>query len=299
MFIARIVFFRLHESPRYLVHAGRPREALESLQLISQFNGTELDLDLDDVKDEPIQSHGSHDVEEGDTNAEDTAPFLARASMRPPLPDFDHEELSDRTTEGRAPSPTQGYHSTAPSPAKEDSPNLSQSPPRSPRLARPRPPIDSRQSLSRSSLLSRRASIYGSEPKGKLDWLKRPILNWVRRVAYVLQPKWFRTTIIVWTIWLTMSLGIEVDAPTKSKLELIILPLPAYTMFNVFLPKLLESRGADDASQPKSLKDTLWDVVIFTLAGCPGPLVRLVSQRHIFTPYKTISALFFRLAHGW
>ena len=51
MFLARIVFFRLHESPRYLVHAGRAQEALESLQMISRFNGSELPLDLDDVND--------------------------------------------------------------------------------------------------------------------------------------------------------------------------------------------------------------------------------------------------------
>lgn len=53
MFLARMVFFRLHESPRYLVHAGRAQEALENLQLISRFNGEELPLDLDDVDDRP------------------------------------------------------------------------------------------------------------------------------------------------------------------------------------------------------------------------------------------------------
>ena len=51
MFLARIVFFRLHESPRYLVHAGRPQEAIESLQMISRFNGDELSLGLEDVRD--------------------------------------------------------------------------------------------------------------------------------------------------------------------------------------------------------------------------------------------------------
>jgi hypothetical protein len=51
MFLARILFFRLHESPRYLVHAGRHREALESLQLISRFNGSDITIDLEDVDD--------------------------------------------------------------------------------------------------------------------------------------------------------------------------------------------------------------------------------------------------------
>jgi len=59
-------------------------------------------------------------------------------------------------------------------------------------------------------------------------------------------------------------------------------------MFNVFLPKLLEmgeaKAGKDDdisavdaaaaiAAERKSLEESLWDVVIFTLGGCPGALV--------------------------
>lgn len=47
----RVIFFRLYESPRYLVAAGRPTEAMENLQLISRFNGEELDLSLRDVRD--------------------------------------------------------------------------------------------------------------------------------------------------------------------------------------------------------------------------------------------------------
>ncbi|KAF9439932.1 MFS general substrate transporter [Macrolepiota fuliginosa MF-IS2] len=51
MFLARIVFFRLPESPRYLVYAGRPHEAVKSLQMISKFNGSDLKIELDDVAD--------------------------------------------------------------------------------------------------------------------------------------------------------------------------------------------------------------------------------------------------------
>ena len=56
MFLGRILFFRLHEPPRYLVHAGRKQDALESLQMISRFNGSELALDLEDVEDH-IRAH--------------------------------------------------------------------------------------------------------------------------------------------------------------------------------------------------------------------------------------------------
>jgi len=51
MTVLRVIFFRLYESPRYLVSAGRPTEAMENLQLISRFNGDELDLSLRDVRD--------------------------------------------------------------------------------------------------------------------------------------------------------------------------------------------------------------------------------------------------------
>jgi hypothetical protein len=62
MFLARMVFFRLHESPRYLVHAGRPQEAVESLQLISRFNGSEFSIALEDVDDHhPVAGPKSED----------------------------------------------------------------------------------------------------------------------------------------------------------------------------------------------------------------------------------------------
>lgn len=42
-------------------------------------------------------------------------------------------------------------------------------------------------------------------------------------------------------------------------------------MFNVYLPKLLEKRLGVVESGGK--QRVLWDVVIFTLGGCPGALV--------------------------
>lgn len=43
-------------------------------------------------------------------------------------------------------------------------------------------------------------------------------------------------------------------------------------MFNVYLPKLLETGSSDDTST-KSLEHSLWDVLIFTMGGCPGAIV--------------------------
>ena len=45
-------------------------------------------------------------------------------------------------------------------------------------------------------------------------------------------------------------------------------------MFNVYLPKLLETRPGANTGVPQTLEDSLWDVMIFTIGGCPGALVR-------------------------
>src|SRR5882757_1981752 len=78
MFIARMVFFRLHESPRYLVHAGRHQEALESLQLISRFNGSELSLELEDVDDRLPSNSEVH----APSSARERVPILPNSSSQ-------------------------------------------------------------------------------------------------------------------------------------------------------------------------------------------------------------------------
>ena len=49
-------------------------------------------------------------------------------------------------------------------------------------------------------------------------------------------------------------------------------------MFNVFLPKMLEMHpggAVPGETEEKSLEGTMWDIVIFTIGGCPGAIVRL------------------------
>ncbi|KAJ7250029.1 major facilitator superfamily domain-containing protein [Mycena haematopus] len=165
MFVARIVLFRLHESPRLLVHAGRPAEALEVLQLIARFNGAPAlagELGLADV--------------------DDTAKVV----------------LDDEEDDGV------GYEA------------------------------------------------IGGSGKGYVpQWAQR----WFARVQMVLVPEWRRTSLLLWAAWCGMAL--------------------AYTLFDVFLPKLLESSGT------KTIEEGLWDVLIYTIGGCPGPLL---GARLILTP---------------
>jgi hypothetical protein len=342
MFLARMVFFRLHESPRYLVHAGRAQEALESLQLISRFNGSELPLDLDDVDDNRPPP------------CDAAAPFLAdspvneRQNLTHEAPHRRNEIIFDAgaldpsnepsmATQSSAdflqngPIGTKNYHSTGESPNSLDGqghtfatpaaenpptterglnvrptvytnitpdvaefkdvpPETSPSSPYPPTSvqshARPRPRphsgTNSRYSR-RESVISRRGSLYEVKQKvgGILPrWIRKPLWAWLDRVSMVLSPEWIKTTLLMWTVWFAVSLGVlAFHGSCKCMYSIMFLPVPAYTMFNVFLPKLLEtSAGSQDGVEtPKTLEDTLWDVVIFTLGGCPGPIVSFTS----------------------
>ncbi|KAH7915443.1 major facilitator superfamily domain-containing protein [Hygrophoropsis aurantiaca] len=294
MFLARIVFFRLHESPRFLVHAGRHQEALESLQLISRFNGSEIPLELEDVDDRRPTDPNSHpasgerapflppqqtfqlrpDAESISASPVDTAPsetlFDADGSGTSEL----HESSSGEFLRGNEPDGMKDYRSTGESPNSLDSHSyitpVDEVPPAGRSLARGDSPPTQKDSVDllavpparprplrpTSRRRTRTSSVISYEMKQRVGsvlprWVRRPLLAWLDRVGMVLSPEWLRTTVLVWAVWSFMSL--------------------AYTMFNVYLPKLLET-GSTDGSV-KSLEDSLWDVVIFTLGGCPGAIL--------------------------
>ncbi|KIY51552.1 MFS general substrate transporter [Fistulina hepatica ATCC 64428] len=197
MFAGRIVFFKLHESPRYLVHAGRPHDAVVALQKISRFNGVELALDLEDVCDHRGYKGDADAVliheAEVDSNSSDDARRIEECRS--------DEDRSDRGN------------------GSEDSVLLTCLP----------------------------------------SWIGRPLQGWWVRVALVLSPEWIRTTLLVWTIWCAMAM--------------------AFTLFNVFLPLLLET----GSEKPRNVSATLWDVVVYTLGGCPGaPLGAWMVQSATF-----------------
>lgn len=275
MFLARMVFFRLHESPRYLVHAGRHQEALESLQLISRFNGSELPLELEDVDDRPLP------VSEAHAPAGERVPFLPNSSSQDPR--INNETLFDAGADNSSTSSDQSgtrvYQSM-----DEASHNaldghsfitpVGEVPPRGQSLARGHhsrtssrdsesdskdtlPIPEARPRPRQGTTHPRTSSVVSFEMKQRVGsvlprWVRRPLLAWLDRVCMVLAPEWFRTTVLVWGVWFFMSL--------------------AYTMFNVYLPKLLET-GSSDNTSTKSLEDSLWDVLIFTLGGCPGAIL--------------------------
>ena len=315
MFIARIIFFRLHESPRYLVHAGRPQEALQSLQLISRFNGSELPIELSDVQDH----HYPHieDTDPGGPAAGADSPGSGARTRVDSRTIFDANiiedrldspaELDSRNANGEnlrrgstRPTLVTAYSSMGATPVLDshafDGPGATTFPqtitsvrrsydnelPVTPaknsstdpefddadvRQGAPRRRLSEVSTTSRiSSVCERR--IHRAVPR----WIGKPLAAWWSRVSMVLAPEWLRTTVLVWAVWWAMAFGefashdhfvLYFDAHSWT--------YPAFTMFNVFLPKLLETRMGPGKAQ--TLEESLWDVAIFTLGGCPGPLV--------------------------
>ncbi len=305
MFLGRIVFFRLHESPRYLVHAGRKQDALESLQMISRFNGSELELDLEDVEDHirvpshlpdsvyptengppssrlfdvdaeilssPTEIKGSSTLAHAGTPLSSTPPdgaegtsskdYSATGGSGAPLAAY---AVVSSATERRSfvyqstPVEQTPFPDVPPSPKEEEIPTENT-------YVVPRPRSRSRSSRvtggprRRDTISSVRSSFY--EAADRAYWalprsIRRPMRAWLSRFVMVLEPEWRRTTVLVWGAWWGIMLG--------------------FTMFNVYLPKLLETRREVKVAEITSLERTLWDVAIFTIGGCPGAVVRFFS----------------------
>ncbi|KIJ54356.1 hypothetical protein M422DRAFT_25278 [Sphaerobolus stellatus SS14] len=239
MFVARVIFFRLYESPRFLVHAGRPQDAVESLQRISEFNGGEIAINVRDVDDRRFSlsltsREASHTTDFRLSRASlDTTNYHSTTISSTTPAALVSSPIEDRRLDSVEHGETEGLVSN-----EENKPH---------RSARRIP----RRVGSSSSHQSKSTEIKW-EALAKLPiWIAKPLAGWLDRLSTVLSPEWRTTTLLVWCIWFALSL--------------------AFTMFNVFLPKLLEGRSV--SSEHKSLEETMWDVVIFTLGGCPGALL--------------------------
>src|SRR5260221_13235777 len=62
----------------------------------------------------------------------------------------------------------------------------------------------------------------------------------------------------------------------------------AYTIFNVYFPKLVELRLGTGGGKSESRLGVLWDVVIFTVGGMPGAIVRLAYSGFAYAHSNTI-----------
>ncbi|CAE7063702.1 unnamed protein product [Rhizoctonia solani] len=282
MFILRIIFFRLYESPRYLVSAGRKAEAVAALQSIEDYNMkfgrpsrsrfvitiadvcdakpsamfSEQGVIFDAVEDEEAprpSSRGSNEERKSQGSDSGKEDDRSQALAQQPVDRTDYRSTS-QSPEGVA----QGWSFHTPMPSHTDQESYFENKPdvhdeseeSTPGSSRPRrgsrlsrPPTHRR---ARSS-----SSVYVEQ--NLPSTVARPISAWLDRVAMLFTPEWRLTTILVWCAWWGMSL--------------------AFTMFNVYLPKLLEKRLGAASGGGESRKEALWDIVIFTLGGCPGALI--------------------------
>ena len=238
MFVCRIVLFRLYESPRWLVHAGRKEDAVEALSQIAKYNRQEFDLSIEDV----------HDEGEIETTLRRETTATRHSMERPLLPNPATQDGIQNSTSTI--SQYLNSHHRHPRPHSRTHRSTS--------------------SYSRYSTYSTHGN-YSHVPHKVLTylprWIRRPLGLWLNRFEQLITEEWRERVWLIWGVWCTMSL--------------------AYTMFNVYLPTLLEARsrsvgmgrsGGDEdggGAGEGNYTDALWEIVLYALGGCPGALVCL------------------------
>jgi hypothetical protein len=217
MTVLRVIFFRLYESPRFLVAAGRPKEAMENLQMISRFNGEELSLSLRDVRDHittvthrrPTSATAMINDDE-----EDSAPFL-RDPEDAPKPIFDADAIPETETTriSSTPQDSSHYHSTG-----ESNINLESHSFATPVVEHSHSPFfnslrnendEDGHKLSTARRIQprrHRSSVY-SVSTVLPSTVRKPLWKWFDKVAMLLSPEWLWTTLMMWAAWFSMSLG--------------------------------------------------------------------------------------------
>ncbi|GAA5990038.1 hypothetical protein JCM11641_001483 [Rhodosporidiobolus odoratus] len=214
MFLARVLFFRLQESAKFLVAINRPTQAVVALRRISKMNGEDVKWALSDVID-------------------DTESASSSGRNKTQTRTGGYETTSDTGSPPRRPSPPLSPSSDVSDLDLESDPSLS--------YAFAHRPARLRNAHDRPEWLDRLPS--GWQP-GVEDYLAR-----VRELLGDGEGR--QTTMLVWGVWGLASAG--------------------YTIFNVFLPKFLESKLSN---LPESTPEqTLWDYVLYTAAGLPGSII--------------------------
>jgi hypothetical protein len=80
--------------------------------------------------------------------------------------------------------------------------------------------------------------------------------QWKRQLAKLFVPQWRRTVILMWIIWGAMSLGACPRCSWKFSSP------SGYTMFNVWLPAVLESRAKGEGDQ--AIRSALTEFVLYS-----------------------------------
>lgn len=212
MFLARMVFFRLHESPRYLVHAGRPEDAVKALQLISRFNGSDISIGLEDVRDTPVTAEEDFSKCDVRSRANSITAFSVNIIPDETTSIARYSGLSTEDSQLSRSVFITHYASTGETPSLDSRGDSTPASDLPTKLMLKDVTTAAGESLPQNnrgeSATSRRLSvckpiIWRALPK----WLRRSLWGWWDRVMMMLTPEWLETTILVWLVWFGMSLG--------------------------------------------------------------------------------------------
>ncbi|WWC58954.1 uncharacterized protein I303_101499 [Kwoniella dejecticola CBS 10117] len=299
---ARWFLFRLQESPRYLVSNGREAEAVVALQAIASFNSNSIDIQPQDVQtcENSTMNKGQENDNTNDydkKNSELPSPN-PNANTQEGLPrwsnqiDIPSSSGSGSDVEGRYGGVGIGINKNRKVPLRMGSAfynastpgvnegsemeleadenrfdtsfaNASKSSTTKTRYPQ-EPEAEERQVLFDSANLDDRHSDDGSREKAWQDiaggagagdrWHAVPLVwweSWIKQMSKLFVPQWRKTVILMWIIWGAISFG--------------------YTMFNVWLPSVLESKASGEGDE--AIKEALGDFVLYSLAGCPGSII--------------------------
>lgn len=208
MFLSRIVFFRLQESPKFLTASRRHSEAVIALQRISRINGQERNWGLDDV----VDLAGREERRKAEEEEQEGATTIEIRTTPPSPPDSRRHSLS---------SPGE-YDSTG-----EMRKSLSEE-----RVLREAEALQEEgQTLSghdgdglphRISIPALKARGRGRRKEGRA-WVGRlpPHLaenvdEYFERLDELFEKRWRQTTILMWSIWFLMSAGYTVSSASQS-----------------------------------------------------------------------------------
>jgi hypothetical protein len=257
MLAARSFCLRLPETPKFLLNNNKHKETLIVLQDIAKMNGNgHVDIQPLDLQRQPpknSESGSSHDGDYEDNGVGDGGEDQERDGLLT-SPHFTNKS-NDLGSRDTTP------HSLSPPQQIEQSVDMDTSPThhrnRKPLLDEMEHPSSSSPDLTSVPAVS--STVVSPTPMN----------HW----SILLSPRWRRTVFLIWGIWTFTSV--------------------AFTMFNVFLPKYLETLGYDDDSPP-TRKDVYWDYMIYSMAGVPGSGV---SAGQSFETILSSQPILFLLLH--
>ena len=236
MVILRLTMVKLHESPRFLVQNKRQQDAVIVLREIARYNG----------------NGGSIRIA---TNAFYNS-NLHRSSCDGTADDDDEDSNYSRQTLGAGGGRDGANHSNSISPSESDD-NASSyhegliiSPVATPRRHQQQHPAYPKARAIRNVF----NAVRDCNPTNWPQIIKHKLCNGIRRTEPLFSPSLCRTTTLVWIIWGLVSLG--------------------FTMFNAFLPKMLELHGSSNASPSSMGKSEVYrDTLLYAVSGLPGSVI--------------------------